>query len=200
LLGKASSSRSYVIRRDSGTRLAELGLKAPPLTPQETGRTLDDYRDIVLRTRRPRTVEMRTARGVLRIRLDCPQAPLTCLSFIQLAGQGFFNGLTFHRVVPDFVIQGGDPRGDGEGGPGYTIRDEINQRPYLRGTVGMALDWADTGGSQFFITHAPAPHLNAKYTVFGRVIGGMDVVDQIQEGDVIRTVRVWDGQELSGGK
>ena len=91
-------------------------------------------------------------------------------------------------MVPDFVVQGGDPRGDGEGGPGYTIRDELNQRPYLRGTVGMALDWADTGGSQFFITHSPQPHLDAKYTVFGRVIAGMDVVDQIQQGDVIRRV------------
>ena len=72
----------------------------------------------------------------------------------------------------DFVVQGGDPRGDGEGGPGYTIRDEINQRPYLRGTVGMALDWRDTGGSQFFITHSPAPHLDARYTVFGHVVDG----------------------------
>ena len=83
-------------------------------------------------------------------------------------------------MVPDFVVQAGDPRGDGEGGPGYTIRDEINERPYLRGTVGMALDWADTGGSQFFITHSPQPHLDARYTVFGRVIAGMDVVDRIR--------------------
>jgi len=141
-----------------------------------------------------------TERGMIEIELAVLDAPLTVENFVSLAKKGYFNGLTFHRVVPDFVIQGGDPRGDGEGGPGYTIRDEINERPYLRGTVGMALDWADTGGSQFFITHAPAPHLDAKYTVFGRVIGGMDVVDKIQEGDVIRSVRVWDGQELSGGK
>ncbi len=92
-------------------------------------------------------------------------------------------------MVPNFVVQAGDPRGDGEGGPGYTIRDELNQRPYLRGTVGMALDWADTGGSQFFITHSPQPHLDATYTVFGRVISGMDVVDQIEQWDVIRRVR-----------
>jgi cyclophilin family peptidyl-prolyl cis-trans isomerase len=141
-----------------------------------------------------------TDRGMIEIELAVLDAPLTVENFVSLARKGFYNGLTFHRVVPDFVIQGGDPRGDGEGGPGYTIRDEINERAYLRGTVGMALDWADTGGSQFFITHAPAPHLDAKYTVFGRVIGGMDVVDKIQEGDVIRTVRVWDGQELTGGK
>ena len=115
---------------------------------------------------------------------------------MNLARTGFFDGVTFHRVVPDFVIQAGDPRGDGEGGPGYTIRDEINQRPYLRGTVGMALDWEDTGGSQFFITHSPQPHLDARYTVFGRVLSGMDVVDQIQPWDVIRKVRVWDGETL----
>ena len=89
-------------------------------------------------------------------------APLTVENFVALARKGFFNGLSVHRVVPDFVVQDGDPRGDGEGGPGYTIRDELNQRPYLRGTVGMALDWADTGGSQFFITHSPQPHLDAQ--------------------------------------
>ena len=122
-------------------------------------------------------------------------APLTVDNFVTLARKGYFDGLSVHRVVPDFVIQSGDPRGDGEGGPGYTIRDELNERPYLRGTVGMALDlWGDTGGSQFFITHSPQPHLDAKYTVFGRVIAGMDVVDQIQQGDIIRRVRVNDGQ------
>ena len=79
-----------------------------------------------------------------------------------------------HRVVPNFVVQAGDPRGDGEGGPGYTMRDELSPLPYVRGTVGMALDWRDTGGSQFFITLSPQPHLDAKYTVFGRVVNGMD--------------------------
>ena len=87
---------------------------------------------------------------------------------------------------------------DGEGGPGYTIRDELSERPYVRGTVGMALDkWPDTGGSQYFITHSPQPHLDAKYTVFGRVISGMDVVDKIQQWDVIRRVRVWDGTTMT---
>jgi cyclophilin family peptidyl-prolyl cis-trans isomerase len=138
-----------------------------------------------------------TDRGTIQIELAVLDAPLTVENFIALARKGFFTGLTFHRVVPNFVIQGGDPRGDGEGGPGYTIKDEINERPYLRGTVGMALDWADTGGSQFFITHSPQPHLDAKYTAFGRVVAGMDVVDHIQEGDVIRRVRVWDGQQMT---
>jgi HEAT repeat protein/cyclophilin family peptidyl-prolyl cis-trans isomerase len=135
-----------------------------------------------------------TDRGSIQIELAVLDAPLTVENFVQLARTGFFDGLTFHRVVPDFVIQGGDPRADGEGGPGYTIRDELNQRPYVRGVVGMALDWEDTGGSQFFITHSPQPHLDGRYTVFGRVLTGMDVVDQIQAGEVMRRVRVWDGE------
>ena len=111
-----------------------------------------------------------TDRGTIQIELAIIDAPLTVENFVALARSGYFNGLSVHRVVPDFVIQDGDPRGDGEGGPGYTIRDELNELPYLRGTVGMALDpWPDTGGSQWFITHSPQPHLDAKYTVFGRV-------------------------------
>jgi HEAT repeat protein/cyclophilin family peptidyl-prolyl cis-trans isomerase len=139
-----------------------------------------------------------TDRGTIQIDLAVIDAPLTVENFIQLARSGYFNGLTVHRVVPDFVIQTGDPRSDGEGGPGYTIRDELNELPYLRGTVGMALDWADTGGSQFFITHSPQPHLDAKYTAFGRVTAGMEVVDAIQQGDVVRRVRIWDGQTMTG--
>ena len=139
-----------------------------------------------------------TDRGTIEIELAVLDAPLTVENFVRLARMAHFDGVIIHRVVPDFVIQSGDPRGDGEGGPGYTIRDEISERPYLRGTVGMALDaWGDTGGSQFFITHSPQPHLDARYTVFGRVIAGMDVVDQIQQGDVIRRVRVWDGVTTS---
>jgi HEAT repeat protein/cyclophilin family peptidyl-prolyl cis-trans isomerase len=136
-----------------------------------------------------------TDRGTIQIEFAVLDAPLTVDNFVTLARKGFFDGVAVHRVVPDFVIQAGDPRGDGEGGPGYAIRDELNERPYLRGTVGMALDWADTGGSQFFITHSPQPHLDGKYTVFGRVIAGMEIVDQIQQWDVIRRVRIWDGSE-----
>jgi cyclophilin family peptidyl-prolyl cis-trans isomerase len=115
-------------------------------------------------------------------------------SFITLARKGYFNNLTFHRVVPNFVIQGGDPRGDGEGGPGYQIRCEVNTRPYARGAVGMALSGKDTGGSQFFITHSPQPHLDGGYTVFGQVISGMEVVDRISRGDVIRRVEIFEGR------
>ena len=113
-----------------------------------------------------------TSKGTIQFELAVLDAPRTVANFIALVRKNYFRGVQLHRVVPDFVVQDGDPRGDGEGGPGYTIRDEINQRPYLRGTVGMALDWADTGGSQFFITHSPQPHLDARYTVFGQVVVG----------------------------
>jgi len=139
-----------------------------------------------------------TDRGTIQIELAVLDAPLTVENFVALARRGFFDGLSVHRVVSNFVVQDGDPRGDGEGGPGYSIRDELNERPYLRGAVGMALDpWPDTGGSQYFIAHSPQPHLDARYTVFGRVIAGMDVVDQIRQWDVIRRVRIWDGTQTS---
>jgi cyclophilin family peptidyl-prolyl cis-trans isomerase/HEAT repeat protein len=134
-----------------------------------------------------------TDKGTIEIELDVLDAPLTCDNFIALVGKGYFEGIQVHRLVPDFVAQAGDPRGDGEGGPGYTIRDELNEEPYLRGTVGMALDYRDTGGSQFFITYSPQPHLDARYTVFGRVVSGMDVVDKLTQWDVLRRVRVWTG-------
>jgi cyclophilin family peptidyl-prolyl cis-trans isomerase/HEAT repeat protein len=141
-------------------------------------------------------VFIETAKGTIEVELAVLDAPQTSRNFMTLARQGFFNGLQIHRVVPNFVVQDGDPRGDGEGGPGYTIRDELNERPFLRGTVGMALSWRDTGGSQFFITHSPQPHLDARYTVFGSVVNGMEVVDRIQQGDTITRVRVWDGTTL----
>jgi cyclophilin family peptidyl-prolyl cis-trans isomerase len=138
-------------------------------------------------------VFIETAYGTIEFELAVLDAPQTSRNFLELARKGYFNGLEIHRVVANFVVQDGDPRGDGEGGPGYTIRDELNERPYLRGTVGMALEWRDTGGSQFFITHSPQPHLDARYTAFGHVVNGMDVVDRIKAGDVIQRIRVWVG-------
>ena len=113
---------------------------------------------------------------------------MTVENLITLARRGYFDRLAFHRVVANFVIQGGDPRGDGEGGPGYQIRCEVNTRPYLRGTLGMALSGKDTGGSQFFITHSSQPHLDGGYTVFGQVRKGIEVVDQITRGDRISEI------------
>ncbi|MFQ5751769.1 MAG: HEAT repeat domain-containing protein [bacterium] len=133
---------------------------------------------------------IKTNRGNIEIELFTADAPLTVLNFVQLAEKGFYDRLTFHRVVPNFVIQGGDPRGDSWGSPGYAIRSEFNKRPYLRGTVGMASAGKDTEGCQFFITHSEQPHLDGRYTVFGQVTSGMDVVDAIQEGDVMELVTI----------
>ena len=143
-------------------------------------------------------VYVETDRGTIQIELAVLEAPLTADNFMRLARRGFFDGLSFHRVVPNHVAQGGDPRHDSEGGPGYTVRDELNDLPYLRGTVGMALDGRDTGGSQFFITHSPQPHLDGRHTAFGRVVAGMEVVDALLPGDRIRRVLVWDGRRPPG--
>ncbi len=188
LLEKLAEGGPYVLRREVGEGLGKLGRTVPALAPADQGKDVEIYRQIVQRTRQPHTVEIRTRRGTITVRLACPAAPLTCLNFLNLAGQGFFDGLAFHRVVPDFVVQGGDPKGDGSGGPGYSIRDEINRLRYDRGVVGMALAGPDTGGSQFFITLSPQPHLDGGYTAFGEVIAGAEVLDQIRLGDRIEKI------------
>jgi len=131
-----------------------------------------------------------TARGTIELRLDAAAAPETAANFVRLARAGLFDGLTFHRVVPDFVVQGGDPRGDGYGGPGYVIPCELTPRPFTPGVVGMALAGKDTGGSQFFITQSRQPHLDGHYTVFAEVSGGLEVVESLQADDVIRSVEI----------
>ena len=134
-----------------------------------------------------------TAKGTVQVELAVLDAPLTVENFVALARRGYFDGLPIHRVVPAFVVQDGDPRGDGSGGPGYSIRDELSDRPYARGTVGMALSGPDTGGSQWFVTLAPQPHLEGRTRCSARSSQGMDVVDQLEVGDTITRVRVWDG-------
>ena len=127
-----------------------------------------------------------TDKGTIEIELDVLDAPLTCDNFIALVGKGYFEGLQVHRLVPDFVVQDGDPRGDGEGGPGTPSATSSTRGRTCAALSGMALDWRDTGGSQFFITYCPQPHLDARYTVFGRVITGMEVVDKLTQWDVLR--------------
>jgi cyclophilin family peptidyl-prolyl cis-trans isomerase len=139
--------------------------------------------------RRPHAV-LRTDRGDIRLELSGDVAPLTVENFLALARSGVYRGTRFHRVVPGFVAQDGDPRGDGNGGPGYAIRDELNRQRYERGVLGMALSGPNTGGSQYFITLAPQPHLDGHYTVFGRVVAGSDVLDRLTQGDAVRSVTV----------
>ncbi len=129
-----------------------------------------------------------TVRGPVRLELFGADAPITVWNFLSLARSGYYRNTRFHRVVPNFVAQDGDPRDDGNGGPGYAIRDEMNPRRYERGAVGMALSGPDTGGSQYFITHSPQPHLDGHYTVFGRVVQGYDVLDKLVQGDLITRV------------
>jgi cyclophilin family peptidyl-prolyl cis-trans isomerase/HEAT repeat protein len=154
----------------------------------QTRNTEADYKRALSRIGRNVRAVVTTSKGSFTIELLPEAAPLTVDNFVQLAQRGYFRNITFHRVVPNFVIQGGDPRGDGNGGPGYAIRCEINQALYDRAAVGMALSGKDTGGSQWFVTHAPQPHLDGDYTVFGRVVTGMDVVDRIVRGDVIQSI------------
>ena len=158
--------------------------------PSYPGRTPADYAALLAQARKPWVARVETARGAFTIRLLGSQAPTTVVNFVALARKPYFDGAPIHRVVPNFVVQDGDPTGTGNGGPGYEIRDEINPVPYGRGTVGMALSGPDTGGSQWFVTHAPQPHLDGIYTVFGQVVAGQEVVDRIEQGDRILRVTV----------
>jgi cyclophilin family peptidyl-prolyl cis-trans isomerase len=190
-----------VVRTKAAEVLGKAGEKAPAAGPQATSKPPEDYRqamapyapqvDVALFT--PRAF-LHTARGVVEIHLDVIEAPLTVASFLDLARRGFYDGTVFHRVVPAFVAQGGDPLGSGQGGPGYALRTESSPRSFGRGVVGMASAGRDTEGSQFFVTLQPAPHLDGNYTVFGRVAAGMEVADALLPGDVIEKVEVWTGR------
>lgn len=134
-----------------------------------------------------------TTKGKIVVELYPDSAPETVANFKKLIRKKFYDGLTFHRYVEDFVIQGGDPSGDGTGGPGYTIKDEFNKRKHVAGTVAMArTDAPNSAGSQFYICLAPAPHLDGSYTVFGQVIQGMDNVFKLRQGDKMTKVTLED--------
>jgi peptidyl-prolyl cis-trans isomerase B (cyclophilin B) len=135
---------------------------------------------------------METNKGTIEIELYPEHAPMTVNNFVFLTNEGYYDGVTFHRVINNFVIQGGDPTGTGRGGPGYKFADETYDNPLKHGTgfLSMANAGPNTNGSQFFITHSPQPHLDGKHTVFGKVIKGMDVVNAIQQGDKMIKVTV----------
>jgi peptidyl-prolyl cis-trans isomerase B (cyclophilin B) len=133
-----------------------------------------------------------TERGAITIDLFVQHAPRTVNNFVFLAREGFYDGVTFHRVIANFMIQGGDPTGSGRGGPGYRFADELRGNPLRHGTgaLSMANAGPDTNGSQFFITHSPQPHLDGKHTVFGQVVSGQEVVDAVRQGDRLLRVRI----------
>lgn len=138
------------------------------------------------------TADIETSKGLIEVELTADKTPVTVANFVNLAQKGFYNGVVFHRVIPDFMVQGGDPTGTGMGGPGYKFQDEFD--PSLKhdrpGILSMANAGPGTNGSQFFITHVPTPWLDGKHSVFGAVLKGQDVVNSIQKGDSIKSITV----------
>jgi peptidyl-prolyl cis-trans isomerase B (cyclophilin B) len=133
-----------------------------------------------------------TNRGTIEVALSAQYAPKTVNNFVFLAREGFYDGVSFHRVISNFMVQGGDPTGTGTSGPGYRFEDETRGNPlkHETGVISMANAGPNTNGSQFFITHGPQPHLNGKHTVFGKVVKGMEVVNAIRQGDRISSVTI----------
>ena len=184
----------YLVRRLAADTLPDARDAWGPALPIATGRTIADYRDVARRWLAPALagtnphIFLETDRGTLDIELLPAEAPLTVAAILDLVDRRYFDGTRWHRVVPNFVVQDGDPRGDGWGGPGFVLRDEINPVRYETGRVGMALSGPDTGGSQYFITHSAQPHLDGIYTIFGRVVSGVLVLNAIGQGDRIRSI------------
>ena len=158
--------------------MAEKQYPKPPAMQVDTDRT---YR-----------VTIATGKGSIELELFPEHAPKTVNNFVFLAQDGFYDGVIFHRVIPNFMVQGGDPTGSGRGGPGYRFEDEFDGNPmrHERGVISMANAGPGTNGSQFFITHGPQPHLDGRHTVFGKVISGQDVVDAIEQGDAMLKVTI----------
>ncbi len=196
-LGAVGRPHDYILRRWAEDQWPEAAARWGPAYPIQTGRTPQDYRDVAARyilaadsIARPRVLIEIEQRGAVEVQLQGPEAPLTVANFVRLVERRFFDGHRWHRVVPNFVIQDGDPRGDGFGGPGGAIRDEINLLRYEAPMLGMALSGPDTGSSQWFINLSPQPHLDGTYTVFGKVVGGLAVLVRITQGELIRTIRM----------
>ena len=196
-LKEALKSGDPLIRRRAAAALQASGAGdfSAQIGTVHTRNTDADYRRALSRIGKNVRAVVTTSKGSFTIEFLPEAAPLTVDNFVQLAQRNYYRNITIHRVVANFVIQDGDPRGDGNGGPGYQIRCEINEVPYDRAVVGMALSGKDTGGSQWFVTHSPQPHLDGGYTVFGRVAAGMDVVDKIVRGDVIQSIVIRQGPQ-----
>lgn len=189
---RALDDAEWLVRRQARAVLTRAGVPVDPVRARPSEHGIQTFVAHANPTYTPQAF-LRTSKGSVELELFVADAPLTVANFIALARDGFYEGLTFHSVVPNGFVRGGDPRGDGNGGPGYAIRSEINKRPFLRGTVAMADHGTDTAGSQFFVTHLPAPELDGHFTVFGQVMRGMEVIDRVEPGDVIEEVIIWDG-------
>ena len=152
----------------------------------------DSSPEMQIDTNKKYMAEIETNKGVIELELFPNHAPKTVNNFVFLAREGFYDGISFHRVISNFMIQGGDPTGSGAGGPGYSFADEVADNPltHERGVISMANAGPNTNGSQFFITHSPQPHLNGKHTVFGKVVSDQNVVDSIQQGDKMEQVKI----------
>jgi cyclophilin family peptidyl-prolyl cis-trans isomerase len=192
----ASRPDNYLLRRWAEENWPEAARRWGPWHPIATGRSLQDYRDLAGRyltgpdsLARPHVVIETEGRGPIEIELLGPDAPLTVDNFLRLVSRRFFDRNRWHRVVPNFVVQDGDPRGDGFGSPGGAIRDEINRNRFEAPMLGMALSGPDTGMSQWFINLSAQPHLDGTYTVFGKLVTGAPTLMRIAQGDVIRTIQ-----------
>ena len=196
-VSSAQRPEDYLVRRWAEQNWPELAARWGRAVPIATGRSAQDYRELVRRfvvapdsVARPKVIIETEQRGEIEVELQGPEAPMTVANFLRLAQRRFFDGNRWHRVVPNFVVQDGDPRGDGFGGPGGAIRDEVNRHRYDGPMLGMALSGPDTGSSQWFINLSQQPHLDGTYTIFGRVTAGLANLARITQGDRIRTIRM----------
>jgi cyclophilin family peptidyl-prolyl cis-trans isomerase/HEAT repeat protein len=195
LLGACALDPDYLVRRSAAATMREAG-QEPPRKPEpvETGMTAAAYEPILRWAEADHWAVLETEEGSIVVRLFSRDAPLTCWNFARLAREGFFDRGRWHRVVPDFVLQAGCPRGDGYGSSDPAIRCEINRRRFTAGTLGMALSGKDTGASQFFITHSDQPHLDGRYTAFGKLERGEETAGRLTQGANVWSIRVVDAQ------
>ncbi len=187
---RSEVSVNFFVREKGRVLARKIGIGSAPGSDHFTSVVSDaNFNELYDPPQRRPHVAIETSRGTIEIELNVDAAPKTVYNFLRLARSGFYDHRVWHRVVPDFVIQDGCPRGDGWGGPGYAIRCEYNALPYVAGSVGMATSGKDTGGSQYFICQSAQPHLDGRYTLFGQVVSGMEVVLQMQQGDKVIAVR-----------
>ena len=170
--------------------LASCGGQAPEPSPALEPKTYSAPPPMTIDTSKQYTATIETEKGDLVLELFASDVPKTVNNFVFLAGDGFYNGTIFHRVIPDFMAQGGDPTGTGTGTPGYSFADEFTEHTHITGALSMANSGPNTNGCQFFITYTPQPHLDGKHTVFGQLIEGTDVLEKIEQGDAIIRITI----------